>query len=58
MKMTIIEEKDKIMNALRGFEGIDHPNFWIRYEKKNFAYLFVRGFKMTLMNMVFEMQTM
>ena len=57
MKTIIIEKKDKIMSALRGFEGIDHPNFWIRYEKKNFAYLFVRGFKMTLMNMVFQIDS-
>ena len=54
MQMTIIERKDKLMSSLKGFEGIEHPNFWIRYEEKTFGYLFVRGFKMTLMNMVFQ----
>ena len=31
--MKINDKKDKLKDILRGFEGIDHENFWTRYKK-------------------------
>ena len=57
VNMKVEDGKDKIMDLLKGFEGIDHPNFWLRYKDKKFGHLFVKGFKSALLQIVMSMET-
>ena len=53
--MKVDEKKDLLMSSLIGFEGIQHNNFWVRYESKTFGHLFVRAIKVSLLDMVMYM---